>query len=89
MTNRFELRDGKSQKYCEIKTSGNKTVVRYGRVESDGRVVEKTHDSPTVAKTAAGKLIVQKTKSGYQAVAAGKKRSATKKKAINVCKNRR
>ena len=68
MAKRYELKDGSSSKFWEIKTTRCKTIVRYGRIGSDGRVVEKTYDSAAEAKSAAEKLIRDKTRKGYQDV---------------------
>ncbi|MDC3224449.1 DNA ligase [Mariniblastus sp.] len=62
---RFELVDGKSSKFWEIKQDGSQYTVRYGRIGTDGQ--SKTKDMGTTGNAAAEveKLIETKMKKGY------------------------
>jgi predicted DNA-binding WGR domain protein len=60
-TRRFEFDDGKSRKFWEIELDGCWHIVRYGRIGTTGRTVEKIFFTPPEAKAAHDKLISQKT----------------------------
>jgi len=77
---RLEFVDGKSAKFWEITSKGSNTIVRYGRIGSDGHEVVKKHDSAAAAKVAANKMITSKTKKGYAPVGNAKKNKTAKKK---------
>jgi len=62
---RFELSDGKSHKFWQIRVDGSTYEVRYGAIGSAGRVQEKNFDTPDAAAKAAEKVIGQKVKKGY------------------------
>ena len=64
-TRRFEYIDAKSSKFWEIKTSGKRLTIRYGKIGTDGQTTLKELASPAEAKAQAGKLILEKTKKGY------------------------
>lgn len=85
---RFELIDAKSCKFWEIQIKGSTQIVRYGRLETEGRTVEKEFDSRAEAKASHDKLIKQKMSKGYSEVGSSgakktkkvAKSAATKKK---------
>ena len=80
---RFELEAGSSSKFWEVETKGSDTIVCYGRIGTDGRVLEKSYDSPAGAKQAVEKLVEQKTAKGYEPVSRAAKKASVKAKASN------
>ncbi len=62
---RFELSDGKSNKFWQVDVQDTDLVVRYGRIGTDGQEKIKSFDSTTQAEKERDKLIAQKTKKGY------------------------
>ncbi|MEM7455287.1 MAG: DUF2262 domain-containing protein [Planctomycetota bacterium] len=74
----FEQRSGSSSKFWEINVRGNKTNIRYGRIGTDGRSIEKSYASADEAKKAADKLIEQKTAKGYKPVGKAAEKAAAK-----------
>ncbi len=79
MKQRLEFSDGKSRKFWEIEVSGKSHTVRYGRLGSTGRSVEKTFASNTAAVADAAKQIAAKTSKGYVATESSKKSRAAKR----------
>lgn len=78
---RFELSDGKSNKFWSVKRKGAVVTVTYGRIGTDGQTKDKAHASDDAAETAMEKLVASKTKKGYSEVGAkGADKSASKAK---------
>lgn len=69
MTRRFELAEGGSSQFWEITEEGSSFTVRYGRIGSAGQTQKKEFASEAQARTAAAKLIAEKTGKGYAEVA--------------------
>jgi len=65
-TRRFELVEGASSKFWEVKTDGPTVTVRYGRIGSAGSTQTRTLASNEAARTEAAQLIKEKLKKGYQ-----------------------
>jgi DNA ligase-1 len=61
----FELVDGSSSKFWEIKLDGSSFTTRFGRIGTDGQSSEKDFDSKDQAKKEYDKLVAEKTKKGY------------------------
>ncbi|MEM9190400.1 MAG: SMI1/KNR4 family protein [Myxococcota bacterium] len=61
----LEFRKGSSAKFWRVAVKGSRQVVRYGRVGTEGRELEKSFASPAQAKAAAQKLAETKRKKGY------------------------
>jgi DNA ligase-1 len=61
----FELVDGKSSKFWEIKLDGSSVTTRYGRIGASGQSTTKDHGSAAAAQTEHAKLVTEKTKKGY------------------------
>ena len=57
--------DEKSNKFWEYAVFGTKTLVRYGRIGSNGALHQKTYDTNSEAKEAMQKLKQEKIKKGY------------------------
>lgn len=68
---RFELSDGKSNKFWAIALRGASIEIRFGRIGTEGQELERTFPSAEAAKREHDKLIAQKTKKGYIAAASG------------------
>jgi uncharacterized protein (TIGR02996 family) len=80
---RYELSDGKSEKFWEIKVKGASFVTTYGRIGTDGQSKTKEFSDAKKAKAEAEKLTAQKVKKGYS-LAGKSKKSATKKTAAKT-----
>ena len=65
---RYELVDGKSNKFWEITLEGSSFTTTYGRIGTTGQTTLKKYDSPDKAQRAHDKLIASKVKKGYRAV---------------------
>jgi DNA ligase-1 len=65
---RFELSDGKSEKFWEVAVQGKEVTVRYGRTGSDGQTSTQYLVSAAAATAHADKLVKEKTAKGYQEV---------------------
>jgi DNA ligase-1 len=65
MTRRFEFVSGSSSKFWEITTKGAETVVRWGRLGTDGQSQTKTYPDAASANKQAEKLIAEKLGKGY------------------------
>lgn len=61
----FELVDGKSSKFWEIKLDGSSVTTRYGRIGASGQSTTKDHGSAAAAQAEHDKLVIEKTKKGY------------------------
>ena len=64
----FEYRDGRSDKFWEIRLEGTSHTVRYGRVGTDGQTVTKEFATDEKALASCEKLIRQKEAKGYKEV---------------------
>ncbi|MEN0066748.1 MAG: WGR domain-containing protein [Myxococcota bacterium] len=67
---RYELDDGKSQKFWEIEVEGSTFTVRYGRIGTNGQSKTKVFSSPEEASKEAEKITKSKVKKGYAPVVA-------------------
>lgn len=65
-TRYFELSDGKSHKFWEIRVGGASHTVRYGRIGTNGTTKTKDFADAAVATADATKLVEQKVKKGYE-----------------------
>ncbi len=61
----FELVDGKSSKFWEIKLEGNYFTTRYGRIGTSGQESMKEYDTEAKAQNECDKLVAEKVKKGY------------------------
>jgi len=61
----FELVEGTSRKFWEIKLDGESVTTRYGKIGTDGQTTEKELDGKSLAFKEYDKLIAEKTKKGY------------------------
>ena len=75
---RFELTEGKSKKFWEVRVEKSTLTVRFGRIGTDGQVKTKKLPSSAAAAKEAEKLVRQKVGKGYRQVKATKKETATK-----------
>lgn len=66
---RFELVDGKANKFWEVEVSGEKLLVRFGRIGTSGQAQEKVFESEARATAERAKLIREKTNKGYTELA--------------------
>ena len=62
---RFELVDGKSNKFWEIDREGTSYTVRYGRIGTSGQTTNKSFGDEAAAQGAYEKVIKEKTGKGY------------------------
>lgn len=62
----FHFKQGKSDKFWRIAQDNLDVIVHYGRSGTKGQKVIKNYDSDTRAKREMNKLILEKTKKGYQ-----------------------
>src|SRR5688500_17372173 len=67
---RFELSEGKSNKFWQIALDGASFVVQFGRIGTNGQAQTKSFTSAAAAKAEHDKLVAEKTKKGYREVAA-------------------
>ena len=65
MTRRFEFVGGSSAKFWEVTHDGSFVTVRFGRLGTDGQLVNKEFAGPTEASNHADKLVAQKLGKGY------------------------
>ena len=63
---RFELREGSSDKFWEVSTSGTELTTRWGRAGTAGQSKIKEFESAELAQAAAAKLVNQKLEEGYE-----------------------
>jgi len=61
----LEFKDEKSQKFWEIYSEGNNVITRYGKIDTEGKKIIKTHPSSTIAVFEMHKQIVAKRNKGY------------------------
>jgi predicted DNA-binding WGR domain protein/tetratricopeptide (TPR) repeat protein len=69
MRQKFIYQDDKSHKFWDIEITGTSFTVYYGKAGTQGQTQIKEHTSEAECKKAADKLIAEKTKKGYVAVA--------------------
>lgn len=62
---RYEFRDEKSSKFWEIKRSGSKLTVSFGKIQTKGQSQIKEFGSAQEAKSEYDRLVKEKTKTGY------------------------
>ncbi len=74
---RYELSDGASNKFWEIELSGTSFTTRYGRIGATGQATAKSFPSAAEALREHDKLVAEKLKKGYRAVAAAGAMAAT------------
>ncbi len=67
-TRRFELSEGKSNKFWEVTLQGTEVTVRYGRIGSQGQSNVKSFADEAAATTHIARLIDEKTGKGYREV---------------------
>lgn len=63
---RFELVDGTSSKFWEIRLEGTSFTTTYGKIGTSGQSTTKSWPSPDKARTEHDKLVAEKTKKGYR-----------------------
>lgn len=64
----FEFIDDKSSKFWEIEALELGFRVRYGKIGADGTIQDKTFASNDIRDKEINKLILEKTKKGYQEI---------------------
>lgn len=64
----FELVEGSSSKFWEVRVDGTTHTVRYGKIGTPGQEKTKSFPSAEAAKKDADKLVAEKTKKGYSEV---------------------
>ena len=62
----FEFVEVTASKFWEIKLEGTSFTTRYGRIGTDGQISMKEYDSEEKAQREYAKLIIEKTKKGYE-----------------------
>ena len=62
---RFELSDGKANKFWEIELDGEHVTTKWGRIGSDGQTKTKSFADADKAKAEYDKLLAEKTSKGY------------------------
>lgn len=67
---RFEMVEGSSSKFWEVRVEGDVVETRYGRIGTDGQFTRKSAGSPDAANKMCEKLIREKTGKGYVEVGA-------------------
>ena len=65
MTQYFEFKDEKSNKFWEISQNSSKMIVRYGKIGVLGQTLTKEFSSPKEATIQVEKSIAKKLKEGY------------------------
>jgi predicted DNA-binding WGR domain protein len=68
---RYEFADGRTSKFWEIQIRDKAYVIRYGKLGSAGRTVERQFTSQQDAEEAAAALVRAKLKKGYREVSGG------------------
>ncbi len=76
---RYELTDGSTSKFWQIDLDGDSFTTTFGKIGTSGQSKTKSFDDAEVAQKNYDKLIAQKTKKGYSAVAGATKKAAPKK----------
>lgn len=62
----FEFSEGSSDKFWEVKRSGNEVIVKFGRKGTNGQEKAKSFANESAAKKYYDDIIVEKTKKGYE-----------------------
>lgn len=75
---RYEMIDGTSRKFWEIRLKGKTFEVRFGRIGTEGQSQTKSFSSPAQARAAHDKLVEEKTKKGYRVVGSKDARTGSK-----------
>lgn len=57
-----------TSKFCEVSCDGCELTVNFGRIGTAGQSKVKQFDEPTEAKAERKKLIMEKTRKGYQEI---------------------
>jgi predicted DNA-binding WGR domain protein len=70
-TTRLEYVGDGSSKFWEVSTDGDKLIVRFGRIGTDGQTKTKVCGTPASAESEAQKLTAEKLKKGYAPVTGG------------------
>lgn len=83
---RYELSQGRSNKFWEIVVKGSSLTTTYGRIGTAGSSTTKSFGSPAAAKAAASTLTAQKVAKGYAEVGASTKAAASATGAKKVAK---
>jgi predicted DNA-binding WGR domain protein len=65
MPRRFELSDGKSNKFWEVALEGSAVTVRFGKIGTAGQTQTKQHPSDAAARNEHDRLVAEKLKKGY------------------------
>ncbi|MFT3698903.1 MAG: WGR domain-containing protein [Kofleriaceae bacterium] len=65
---RYELSEGTSNKFWDIKLDGKSFTTTYGKIGSNGQTTIKKFATPAAAQKEHDKLIAEKTKKGYSLV---------------------
>jgi predicted DNA-binding WGR domain protein len=60
-----KLQSGHTSKYWEITQVGKKTIIRYGKIGTDGQLSNKEFETKEEAEAFVAKKIKEKTKEGY------------------------
>jgi predicted DNA-binding WGR domain protein len=60
-----KLKGGHTAKYWEITQVGKKTIIRYGKIGTDGQLSNKEFETKEEAEAFVAKKIKEKTKEGY------------------------
>jgi uncharacterized protein (TIGR02996 family) len=81
---RYELSEGSSHKFWEVKLEGTNVVTIHGRIGSDGQTTLKEHDSPALAKQEHDKLVASKERKGYRLVSEGSAAAPVARQACNA-----
>jgi uncharacterized protein (TIGR02996 family) len=76
---RYELSEGSSNKFWDIKLSGKSFTTTYGKLGANGQTTIKEFSSDALAKKEFEKLVAEKTKKGY-ALVGGKAAAPAKAK---------
>jgi uncharacterized protein (TIGR02996 family) len=84
---RYELSEGSSNKFWEIKLSGKSFTTTYGKIGASGQTTIKKFASDAEAKKEHDKIVAEKTKKGY-ALAGGKAAKGTPPKGVPAVKGK-
>ncbi|HEX4418575.1 MAG TPA: WGR domain-containing protein [Kofleriaceae bacterium] len=84
---RYELSEGTSNKFWEIKLSGASFTTTYGKIGTAGQTTLKEFKSEAEAKKECDKLIAEKTKKGYSLAASATKSTVEAKAPVAATKS--
>lgn len=68
----YELIDGTSSKFWEIRVEGREVIVRFGRIGTDGQTKPKVFPGEELAASYAAEIISEKEAKGYKQVSSAK-----------------